>query len=140
SFLEDRRTIRRGDFEVQEKLAWVTRDFFRIFRPTGIVAGDPLATLASPNGAVLTRSTARKYFGTGNAVGGVLELDRKTSIRVGAVIEDLPTHTHLKLGMVLSTAPNFWAVTDWPVAYVKLRANASVARIEQGMPTAIDRH
>ena len=147
SLLEDDRTMRRGDFEVQEKLAWASRDFFRIFRPPGgqwtgqwLIGGDPVATLASPNGAVLTRSTARKYFGTEDAVGRVLELDRKIAFRVGAVIEDLPTNTHLKLGMVLSTAPDFWAVTDWPVAYVKLRANASAAQIELGMPAAIDRH
>jgi hypothetical protein len=147
SFLEDKRAIRHGDFEVEENLTWAGKDFFQIFRPPGgrwsghwLVAGDPVAALASPNGVVLTRSMARKYFGKDDAVGGVLELDRKTPLRVGAVIDDLPTHTHLKLGMVVGVDPDFWKSTDWPYAYVKLAANASAAQIERGMHAAIDRH
>ncbi len=56
---------------------------------------------------MLTRSMARKYFGRDDPVGGVLEMDRKTPLRVGAVIEDLPTNTHLELGIVGVAGPDF---------------------------------
>jgi hypothetical protein len=69
---------------------------------------------------------ARKYFGSGDAPGGVLELDRKTSIRVGAVIEDLPANTHLKIGMVLSTAPGFWINAQQARSLAQGRAMAAL--------------
>jgi hypothetical protein len=47
---------------------------------------------------------ARKFFGRDDAVGGVLEIDRKFPVRVGAVTEDLPSNMHLELGIVGSSS------------------------------------
>ncbi len=33
SLVKDKRSIRRGDFEVEEEIAWATVDFFDLFRP-----------------------------------------------------------------------------------------------------------
>jgi putative ABC transport system permease protein len=163
SLVKDKRSIRRGDFEVEEEISWATAGFFDIFRPPGgrwsgrwVVGGDPVATLKQPDGVVLTRSMARKYFGRDDAVGGVLEMDRKTSLRVGAVIEDLPRNTHLELGIVAAAGPDFRS-SEWPYTYVKLAANApaasawtttsaasasasAAAQIEASMASAIARH
>ncbi len=141
SLVKDKRAIRRGDFEVEEEVTWATERFFEIFRRPGrwVVSGDPVATLKQPGGVVLTRSMARKYFGRDDAVGGMLEMDRKTPLRVGAVIEDLPSNTHLKLGIIGVAGPDFQS-GEWPSTYVKLAANGSPARIQQGMASAIDRH
>ena len=145
SLVTDKRSVRQGDLEVEEEIGWTTAQFFEIFRPPGgrwvgrwLIAGDPVAALSKPDGVVLTRTLARKYFGRDDAVGGVIEIDRKFPLRVGAVIEDLPSNTHLKLGIVaVSSAP--FARKDWGATYVRLAPGVSPAQIERGMRGAIDR-
>ena len=46
------------------------------------------------NGALVTRSTALKYFGDENAVGKTLSINTEHSFQITAVIEDLPANTH----------------------------------------------
>ena len=58
------------------------------------VAGDPATALESPDAVVLTRSVARKFFGRDAPLGGVLLIDGQPA-RVTAVIEDLPSNSHL---------------------------------------------
>jgi putative ABC transport system permease protein len=84
-----------------------------------VLAGDPNAALAAPDGLVLTRSAARKYFGQDAPIGQVLMINpglelpplrpdasdvqkamfqRLTTyhpMRVMAVLKDLPSNTHL---------------------------------------------
>ena len=47
-----------------------------------------------PTGAILNKATAFKYFGDQPALGKVLTLDHDVSLRVTAVIAELPVNTH----------------------------------------------
>lgn len=87
-------TLAAGEVEAREDLAWVDADFFRIL-PTPAVAGSPAQALEAPDAVVVTRSLARKYFGRDAPLGETLQLDGRHSLRIGAVIEDLPPETHL---------------------------------------------
>lgn len=86
--------FRRGDVEATEVPNAVDPDFLKVlgFR---MIAGDPATALATPRSIVLPRSLALKYFGTVNCVGGTIEIDRKETVRVEGVFEDLPSNTHL---------------------------------------------
>ncbi len=57
------------------------------------IEGDASA-LEDPSGVLLTRSIAEKYFGQESAYGKVLTLDHEVSLRVTAVIEELPVNSH----------------------------------------------
>jgi putative ABC transport system permease protein len=86
--------IRRGDVSISERaFAWVDPDFFKVL-PFPALAGDPADALDTPDALVLTRSAARKYFGRDTPVGGRLLVDGQP-MRVTAVIEDLPSNSHL---------------------------------------------
>jgi len=91
--------LRRADIEYHEVLYWGDADFFEVLQ-LPFVAGDPATALQQPDSLVLTRSTARKYFGTENAIGQMVELNRKTPMRVTGVMEDLPSNTHLSLSVI----------------------------------------
>ena len=59
--------------EASASLAWVDPNFFSLL-PVPVLAGDPVAALARPDGVVLTRAMARKFFGRDAPIGETLEL------------------------------------------------------------------
>lgn len=127
----------RGNTEAVEDVAWVDADFFSFF-PFNPLAGDLKGALTRPDAIVLTRGLARKYFGRDTPVGEVLNLNpalagadtpygQPHAMRVTAVIEDLPSETHIRAkafvsglssaSPMLSTDPNLNSFQT----YVRLR-------------------
>ncbi len=102
---------RRSDPGVIERsFAWVDPSLFRIF-PLPALAGDPATALDQPDTVAITRSMARKYFGRDLPMGEVLQVQTMDqppgaapqtrgvptwhSLRVTAVLKDLPSNTNL---------------------------------------------
>jgi len=87
-------TLRHGDVSVTEQsFLWADPEIFRIL-PLPTVAGDLAHALDAPDAVVLTRAEARKLFGKDAPLGEQL-LVNGVAMRVAAVIEDLPSNTHL---------------------------------------------
>jgi putative ABC transport system permease protein len=66
------------------------------------IAGNAATALEMPDGVVLTRTMARKYFGRDAPLGETLDFDRTSVMRVTAVIDDIPANSHLTLGIIAS--------------------------------------
>lgn len=99
----------RADLMVTEPVYWADPDFFRIV-PLPIFAGSADTALSEPNGVVLTRAVARKYFGDENVVGRTLELCNASGrhpMQVKAVLRDLPSNTHLRTEIIASGRTSF---------------------------------
>jgi putative ABC transport system permease protein len=86
--------VRRGGVEASERLVWADPEIFRVF-PLPVVAGDLESALQRPDGLVMTRSAARRYFGNERPIGQTVQIDRKATFRVAAVIEDPPGNSSL---------------------------------------------
>jgi len=99
-------SVRRGNAEFQENVYSADADFFRMM-PFPTLAGDLATALDSPDGLVITRGIAQKYFGDEDPIGQTLELNRNETLRVLAVIEDLPGNTHFNFRMVASGKAKF---------------------------------
>jgi hypothetical protein len=82
------RKIQHGAITGREHLFQADADFFDIV-PLPAAYGNLRDAVASPGGAVIDRSTARRYFGRDDAVGQSLTIEGRPAI-VRAVIEDLP--------------------------------------------------
>ena len=95
---------------LDEGIYFADTSAFRIFDLT-VLHGESGSALANPKQAVLTASTARKYFGRMDVVGETIEID-KTLYQITSVIADLPANTHLKFTALLShiTLSNLY---DW---------------------------
>ncbi|HEX5264872.1 MAG TPA: ABC transporter permease, partial [Phenylobacterium sp.] len=140
-------TVKRGAVSVSERLfAWVDPDFFKVM-PMPVVAGDPGTALDAPDAMVLTRSTARKYFGRDAPLGGQLLVDGHP-MHVTAVIEDLPTNTHLVGDIFASAKAPFSMLKTLDAAgysananltYVRLKPGASAAALSAALPGFADR-
>jgi putative ABC transport system permease protein len=142
-------TVKRGNFVSSESnFTWVDPDFFRVM-PLPAVAGDPATALDAPDGLVITRAIARKYFGQDAPIGQSL-LINGSPLRVTAVIQDLPPTTHLLFNMYGSTrAPQSPMAglekRDTPLnnvvaTYVRLKPGASAASVDAGMPDFMAHH
>ena len=141
-------TVRHGDIIAAEpKLVWADPDFFRIM-PLPVLAGNLPDALDAPDGLVLTRATARKYFGRDAPIGEVLLVDGHP-MRINAVLRDLPSNTHLTAEMFAAGRSPASFITQQEtvatpynntmVTYVRLRPGASAQGIEAGLPNFIAR-
>ena len=76
-------------------------EFFTVFEHTWL-AGSP-AVLKDPNVTVLTKKTAARYFGDWkNAMGKLLLLDNRITVKVAGIIEDSRPNTDYPLSIVSS--------------------------------------
>jgi len=103
--------VRRGDFISTQTVYWADPALFSILH-LPVYAGTLKTALARPDGLVLTRSMARKYFGRDDPVGETLELGHAERATVTAVLEDLPSNTHLDVSMIASGSSQASAITS----------------------------
>src|SRR5215212_5994513 len=85
-------TVRIGNQSPVEEKDVIFADslFFNVFdfaRIKGFrVSGNPANALSAPNKAILTESTARRYFGNDNPIGQLIKLENKIDVEVAAVV------------------------------------------------------
>ena len=75
--------------------------FPRLF-PLTVRAGSIDRAFSEPGFAVLTESSAQRYFGSGDAIGKRLKLDGKVDLTVAAIIADPAPNSHLPYTMLAS--------------------------------------
>jgi len=137
-------SLRHDAVEANETVHWADPNFFDLL-PLPAIAGDLKTALTRPDGIVLTRAIARKYFGRDDVVGQIIELDRQYPMRVTTVVEDLPSNTHLKTDAIASVlSPAFLQNTDnrktyARYAYLRLAPGISAQRLQEAAPGFVDR-
>ncbi len=148
----DRVGLRHGDVEVLERIYWADPKFLSVIG-LPVIAGDAATALDAPDSVVLTRSMARKYFGTDMPIGSTLELGRQHPLRVTAVLEDLPPNTHLDTQILVSGLAPFSDLTredaDKPDpnnnnfggwAYARLKPGVDRRAVESRLPAFIHQY
>lgn len=108
----NRGTFSRRDINNREEFSWADPNFFKLLRLPALY-GDPATALERPDGLVLTREMARKYFGRDDARGEILTLNHQTAFVVRAVVDDLPPHaSNLANGIYLSALATISPMTQ----------------------------
>ncbi|MEO7767451.1 MAG: ABC transporter permease, partial [Ferruginibacter sp.] len=75
--------------------------FFKVFKYQWL-AGDA-TVLKSPNTVVLTKKIAEKYFGNWQkAIDQFIKLDNAITLKVAAILQDVPANTDFPLGVMIS--------------------------------------
>jgi putative ABC transport system permease protein len=148
----DRAGVRHGQVEASEGIYWADPGLLTVLG-LKTIAGDAATALDTPDSVVLTRSMARKYFGTDAPLGATLELNRKTPMRVTAVIEDLPSNTHLDVQIIASGKVSYsrlsqedaevqrpGSTTFSGYLYLRLKPGVSAEALEQRLPEFVEKH
>ena len=124
---------------IEESVA-VDSTFLSIF-DYSLLEGVSSKALTEPNTAVITESTAKKFFGRGEALGQFIRRD-STNIEITGVIEDVPENSHLQFDMLVSMAtftsenPEFDAQfgSNYLVTYALMQPGVDIPGLEKKMP------
>lgn len=94
--------VKKGNEVIEEnKIVYAESDLFDVFT-LRVIDGSPTSSLSEPNCAVITESTARKYFNRTNVVGESITINDSGLYRVTAVIKDIPAQSHFNYDFFLS--------------------------------------
>ena len=89
----------------QDRVMLTDPEFLDVF-DVKVVKGNAHETLRNPYQAVLTESTAEKFFGKEDPVGKTFIYNDSFNVTVGSIIKDFPGNTHLPASMLLSFSDN----------------------------------
>jgi putative ABC transport system permease protein len=110
-------------------------NFFKFFS-FSVVEGDVNTFLKGTNKAVITESTAKRYFGNTSPIGKVmLRGAEKTATEVTGVVKDAPYNSHIPFDMVLSgeswdyMKDDMWVSNDL-YTYFKLQPKGSIEKVK----------
>nr|WP_315394055.1 ABC transporter permease [uncultured Duganella sp.] len=143
-----RKTAARLDGRLRElELVAVDPAFERI---AGLSAarGDLARALTLPDGLAVTRQTALRLFGTTEALGRTVEIDRQT-LQVRAVLADRPANSTLQFGALVGIGSALWpeaerrqALSNWlGIAgriYVKTGPGVTAQALQKALQGVID--
>ena len=87
----------------ETKIYYADSTIFDVFSYK-VLEGNPATALDEPGNIVITKSLAKKYFGTKNSAVGQTLKTVYDVYNVTAVIEDLPQNSHLRFDMLISMA------------------------------------
>jgi putative ABC transport system permease protein len=132
---------------------WADPNFFEVF-PLRPIAGSLADALSKPDGVVVTRKAARQLFARENVIGETVRVGQGAVMRVAAVVEDLPSNSHLDCEVFLPGLARFSALTkaaeeqsrpgalrsENAYTYIRLRAGASVDGVRARLRAFTDSH
>jgi ABC-type antimicrobial peptide transport system permease subunit len=124
-------------------------DFAKV--PGFWLKGNPATSLLEPKKAILTASTAKKFFGDKEPIGQLIKLDNKEEVEVVAVVKDVPATTHLPFSMIVSYStinrkflsgldPDSWTFTSRGYCYAKLPANTNIAQLNSPLAAIVEKN
>lgn len=132
----------------QPNVMFADSEFLNVFQVEP-VKGDPFAVLRQPYQALLTESTAKKFYGSEDPVGKTFTFNSKFEITVGGVVRDLPGNTHLPATIILSYVPNqdylnngpdAWSYTSGTSTYVVVPEGYDLADLQAQLDRIADEH
>lgn len=109
----------------------------------GLVSGASSKLLDEPNTAVLTESTAKRYFLNDNPLGKSIQ-NKGQTYKVVGVMKDTPSNSHIRFDALLSMksfADPLMAWDNWlPHTYVLIRNDGSKTGLENALKSINEQH
>ncbi len=147
-FYIDEGSVKVGDNRYSEKgYAFADANIPQIFDYQW-VAGDARTALSAPNSVVLTESMARKYFGTKDAMGRVIEIDKQYTCKVTGITKDLPGNTSVPTHFLVSLETikkdlaqmSFYSIPGGSFTFIVTPENYPVQKVESRIHGFIEKN
>lgn len=141
-------TVKKNNDVFTENPLFVDDNFFSVFT-FPLIEGNKRTALQDPHSIVLTQDMAKKYFGTTDVIGKVMQLKIDTAFenfKITAIAENAPENSTLKTGMLMSYSfyKQYNSNTDWIGGslntFLLLADNANVQTVESKMQTLFDKN
>lgn len=141
-----RKIVRHRDkLFYENRVRFVDPEFLSIFS-FGMEAGEADTALTRPNSILLTRDTARKYFGNENPMGKSLTLDNRIDLTITGILQNSRLDSSISFDFLVSmaTAEDLGVPTnDWGerghAVFLLLQKGQTAARLEEKLPAFIDK-
>ena len=136
-----------GNKHFYESFYAVDPSFFEIFT-YDFVEGNAGTALNDPYSIVLSYDQARKFFGSQNPIGQIIQFDEKTNFTVTGIIKNIPSNSHLTRdifipfetwGKLFEEPLHHWGYWSF-YSYVLLRPDVNATEIEAKFPTFAEKH
>jgi putative ABC transport system permease protein len=137
--------VKSGEDQFNETVTIGGRDFFDVFDFMVVMGEKDL--LRDPRSVVLTRRTAKKYFGESNPIDRVISMqlgENFEDFTVKAVVENIPSNSSVRFSLLISDLnyPKLYSeqalTSAWfnvtPETYVLLQAGADPAVVASKFP------
>lgn len=129
--------VRAGEKSFYENTLYADPDYFNMMSFPAL-AGNPVAALHEPGSIVITERTAIKLFDSKDVVGKLLVHNNSRSLKIAAVIRDVPDNSSNKFDVILPFSQleqeNTWT-TKWDdyrlLTWVQLQPNAKLAVVNE---------
>ncbi len=121
--------------------------FFQLFDFKALM-GNPASAIAEPNTAMLTKTTAEKYFGDWRtAIGKTIKLDNQ-EVKITGILDNPPVNTDFPLKIMISYATlakqvdmnNWIGISDDNYCFVLLRAPDQADHFNSLLPAFMTKH
>jgi len=129
------RVIKNGDKVFDEPgVLYADQPFFKIFS-FPIIEGNAATALDAPDKIVITKSTAKKYFGNEDPINKTLRIGEK-DFRISAVCEDVPQNSQIKFDFVTqflnlnNVKDETWWTANW-ITYFLLKNKNDIPQLQQ---------
>ncbi|MCW3463953.1 ABC transporter permease [Chitinophaga nivalis] len=139
--------LQYGDKRLRiENITFADSTMFDVFS-WKMVWGNPATALKAPYSIVLSRSTARKFFGNENPVGKSFKADNVHTFNVTGVMEDMPQQSHIDYNGFISMStfviyrPEIfkeWGYIDF-YTYFQTEKGVDIASLQAKVPGFIAR-
>lgn len=142
----DRSLFRQGELRAyEEEGLFADSTILNVFT-LPLQVGNPATALNEPNSIVLSQELARKYFGTANPVGRVMEIELDTfyQVKVTGVLAPVPANTHIRPNFILSFPARAYPMDNWWAfslhTYLLTDEYFDVAQFEAGLPAFVRKY
>jgi predicted permease len=133
-------------FSEDKGIVYLQPEYFKIF-DRSVLAGDAAKGLDEPNEAMLSQSSALKYFGKTDVLGEVIVFDNQ-EFKVTAVVDDVPTATDFPFNILLSYATikkqkdevGWSGIWSDEHCYFLKKEEASISEMERRLPDFFKKH
>lgn len=149
NFQAPRSFVEYEEYKFNEKyFFFADSTYFSIFDHK-FIKGNPKTALDEMGSVVITRSTATKYFMDEEPIGKTIQFESSLTLKVTAVIEDVPEQSHFKFDFLGSMStlrgayggqlPDTWVWNPcW--TYLLLEKSASPEKLEEYFPEFIQKY
>jgi putative ABC transport system permease protein len=112
------------------------------------ISGNPADALTPPGAVVITESTAKRYFGSEDAMGKSLRVEDAFTLTVTGIVRDPVPQSHFKYDMLISMSSLRWGGGKEPQTwvwnpfwtYVLLKENVNPEELSEQLPRFVQKY
>lgn len=129
----------------EERFFFADSNFFEFFN-FPLLIGDKKSVLTDANNVIISKETAKKYFGDTNPVGEVITVDKEMQFKITGVFDNNNLNSHLKfdfLGSLLLIEKYKWFSGWWNNAlstYIKVSNPNAEQKLKELFPGFMDKY